>query len=346
MPKKNYRVISCEGGDQFGKADAILTFSKKFLERGVSITFSSFPMYASPFGTVIREFLKNGMEDFKFPPLKELRIKMALYALDRLQFLDVILSNPEYKKTLILLDRSSFSNAVTLAYGIVNIKDFRRKEDTNSFLKYAFWVDGLMIRKLKLKNCVVQMVSANNSWSNVRNEQQDINENEDVQRITEKTYKLNQEKVGDGWKRIITKDKGGWVDRDKIFNNIYDFAVERMGAFNLEAFPKKYTVNIREVLENSYPGAVVKQKDIEKYLKALNGNDKDTMHEYGMKVGEQIGRSCERFVLENEDVQQMFCKILRRQSEKLEILKVLSRYMGEGFKDKILDSIDEWTKEN
>jgi len=342
MPKRNYRVISCEGGDQFGKADAILTFSKKFLERGVSITFSSFPIYASPFGTIIREFLKNGMQDFQFPPIKELRIKMALYALDRLQFLDVLLSNPEYKKTLILLDRSSFSNAVTLAYGIVYIDGLKKKEIEN-LVKYAFWLDGLMIRKLKLKNCIAQMVSSDDSWSNVRNEQKDINENAEVQRVTDKAYNLYQKRIGEGWRKIATKTKKGWRDREDIFNDLYDFVVERTGEFNLEVFPKKYIINIEEVLENSYPGSVVNQQDINKYLKALNENDKDTMHEYGMKVGVQIGHSCKEFVLKNKDVQQMFCKILRKHPD---ILKVLTQYMGEEFGNKVLESMDEWIKEN
>lgn len=342
MRSKNYKVVSCEGGDQFGKADAILTFSKKFLESGVSITYSSFPIYATPFGTVIRKFLKNGLDDFNFPPVEELRIKMALYALDRLQFLDVVLSNPEYKKTLILLDRSSFSNAVTLAYGIVNIKDFK-KEDMNSFLRYAFWVDGLMIKKLGLKNCVVQMVSADNSWDNVRGEEHDINENLDVQRVTEETYKLNQERVGDGWKRIITKTDKGWGDREDIFNNIYNFVVERYGEFNLEVFPRKLIINIQEIMKNSYPNAVVKKKDIEKYLKALNENDKDDMYEYGIKIGDQIGQSAKQILLKDREVQDKFCKIIKKEPD---ILLVLGKYLNENFKNVVVESINKWTAES
>jgi len=341
MRSKNYKVVSCEGGDQFGKADAILTFSKKFLESGVSITYSSFPIYASPFGTVIRKFLKNGLDDFKFSPVKELKIKMALYALDRLQFLDIVLSNPEFKKTLILLDRSSFSNAVTLAYGIVNIKDFKWKEDIDFFLRYAFWVDNLMIRKLGLKHCVVQMVSSDNSWDNIRHEEHDINENVDVQRVTEEIYKIYQKKIGEGWKRITTKTKNGWIDRDEIFKNIYDFVVNRYGEFNLEVFPRKLVINIEEILENSYPSAIVKKDDIKKYLEALNGNDKDNMHKYGIKIGEQIGLSTKEFILNNEEVQQMFVKIVRRKSDS-DILGIVGKYLGEGFVDKVLESIDKW----
>ena len=206
MPRLNYRVVSCEGGDQCGKADAVLRFREKFLNRGVSVTFSSFPIYASPFGTCIRKFLRQGLEDFDFLPEKELKIKMALYSLDRLQLLDIVLSNPEYKKTLILLDRSSFSNAVTLAYGIVNVKDLDN-EEIQKLVEYAFWLDNLMIKKLNLKNCVVQMVALDSCWSNVRHEEMDINENEDVQRMTEKTYDLFQDKVGEGVEADYNKDR-------------------------------------------------------------------------------------------------------------------------------------------
>lgn len=341
MSRQSYRVISCEGGDQCGKADAVLTFRKKFLERGVSVTFSSFPMYASPFGTCIRKFLRNGLEDFNFDPKRELKIKMSLYALDRLQFLDVILSDPIYKQTLILLDRSSFSNAVTLAYGIVNIKDLTNDE-IDKYVKYAFWLDNLMIKKLRLENCVVQMVAIDNSWSNVRNEKKDINENIDVQRMTDKSYDLFQDRVGSGWKKIVTKVDEGWTKREDIFQNIYDFVVERTGEFNLEAFPKDYTVNIQEVVSHCYSSADVSEKDVDMYWEALNENNKDVMHEYGMKVGEQIGKSCSSLVLNDKDIRKKFCMILR---DLPELYTIFDRYLGENFKEVITESVFEWTKE-
>jgi len=338
MEGRNYRVVSCEGGDQFGKADAILTFAKKFTERGVSITFSSFPMYASPFGTVIRKFLRNGLEDFKFEPEKELKTKMALYALDRLQFLDVVLSNPEYKKTLILLDRSSFSNAVTIAYGITHIENLKKK-DIEDLTNYAFWLDGLMMRKLGLKKCVIQMVSSSEVWKNVRKEEQDINENLEVQKATDKMYDIYRERVGKGWGRIVTKTNDGWEDREEIFNRIYTFVVSRLGEFNLEVFPKKYTINIQEVLQNSYPGTNVAHSDVKTYWKALNDNDKDTMHEYGMKIGEEIGLSCKEFRLNDEEVRKAFSKILKKDPA---IFLVLERYLGDNFATKISEAVAKW----
>jgi len=342
MNMHSYRVMSCEGGDQCGKADAILGFLKKFEERGVSITYSSFPIYASPFGTVIRKFLKSGLSDFDFDPRKELRIKMALYALDRLQFLDVVLQNPEYRETLVVLDRSSFSNAVTLAYGLVNIKDLTN-EELEELTRYALWLDNLMIKKLHLNRCVIQILSNADEWENVRNEERDINENIAVQKATNKTYRLYEKRIGDGWKRIVTKTNKGWKDREDIFNNIYKFVVNRHGEFNLEAFPKKYTINIQEILQNSYPMAVVSQKDIDKYWKALNENDKDTMHEYGIKVGEQIGRSARKFLLKDEEIQDKFCRIIKREPD---ILLVLEKYSNKGFKDVVVESINQWTNRN
>lgn len=342
MRSKNYKVVSCEGGDQCGKADAILGFLKKFEERGVSITFSSFPIYASPFGTVIRKFLKNGLDDFNFNPRDELKIKMALYALDRLQFLDVILQNSEYKTTLIVLDRSSFSSAVTIAYGMVNIDDFTEKDFKNS-IKYALWADNLMIKRLHLDRCVVQMLSEADKWENVREEKKDINENKEVQIATTKAYKFMEDRIGEGWKKVITKTNKGWEDREKIFDDIYNFVVSRYGEFNLEVFPKKYTINIQEIIENSYPSATVKPEDINIYWKALNENDKDTMHEYGIRIGEQIGSSAKEFLLKNKEVQEKFCKIIKKEPD---ILLVLERYLGKKFKNIVVESTYRWTNEN
>jgi hypothetical protein len=336
-----FKVVSCEGGDQCGKGDAILTFRKKFLEKGVSITFSSFPIYATPFGTAIRKFLNNGMEAFNFDSRRELKIKMALYALNRLEFLDIILSNPIYKGTLILLDRSSFSNAVTLAYGIVNIDDLSN-EEIESYIKYAFWLDNLMIRKLKLKDCVIQLIALNASWDNVRKGgQKDINEGADVQRMTEKTYNLFQDEVGAGWKKVVTKMDKGWANREEIFNNIYEFVVSRYGGFNLEVFPKDLFVNVEEVIANSYPGAEVEREDIDKYIEALVDNEKDSMYIYSIKIGEQVASTCKEFVIRNKDVKMKYSQIFK---DLPEIYDVLEEYFGEGFKNIIKESVEKWGK--
>ena len=341
MRKRHYTVVSCEGGDQFGKGDAILTFRNKFLNKGVSITYSSFPMYATPFGTCIRKFLNYGMEVFKFNPKRELKIKMALYALNRLEFLDIVLTDVIFKRTLILLDRSPFSNAVTLAYGIVNIEKFSKKE-IREYIEYAFWLEKLMIRKLKLKDCVVQMIALNNSWNNLREGgQKDINENIDIQTMTEKTYDLYQDEVGEGWKKIVTKMDEGWADREDIFKDIYNFVVSRYGEFNLEVFPKDLSVNVEEVIKNSYPGANVKKIDIKNYMEALVNNKKDKMYVYSIKIGEQIASSTDDFLIQDKEVQKNFYRILK---DLPEIYTVLEEYLNDDFSKLVKKSVQKWGK--
>jgi thymidylate kinase len=341
MSKRHYKVVSCEGGDQCGKGDAILTFRKKFLEKGVSITYSSFPMYSTPFGTSIRKFLNNGMEAFNFDSKRELKIKMALYALNRLEFLDIILTDNKFKNTLILLDRSPFSNAVTLAYGIVNIEKLSNKE-IREYVEYAFWLEKLMIRKLKLKDCVVQMIALNKSWDNLREGgQRDINENNDIQAMTEKTYDLFQDEVGEGWKKIVTKMDKGWADREDIFKDIYNFVVSRYGEFNLEVFPKDYSVNVEEVISNSYPGTRVSRNDIENYMEALVNNKKDKMYVYSIKIGEQIASTTDNFIIQDKNVQKMFYLILK---DLPEIYIVLEEYLNVNFSKLVKQSVQKWGK--
>lgn len=139
-------MVSFEGGDQVGKGDAALNLSSKLLSLGIPVTYSSFPIYATPLGTMVRFALKGGLSKFNLDKKRELKIRMALFALNRLEFMEVLLSNPKYKKTLIMLDRSSFSNSVTLGYGLSTIEDITKKE-IEEFVEYFLWLDSFMIKK-------------------------------------------------------------------------------------------------------------------------------------------------------------------------------------------------------
>jgi thymidylate kinase len=143
---KNYKVIVCEGGDQVGKADAILTFSEKMLDLGIPVTYSSFPIYATPFGTIIRLFLRQGLDYLKLDKNRELKAKMAMYALNRLEYMDVFLTHIRTRDTLILLDRSPFSNAVTIAYGLANMPEVRDEKILNELIDFALKLDEFMIK--------------------------------------------------------------------------------------------------------------------------------------------------------------------------------------------------------
>jgi len=342
MPKSSYKVIVCEGGDQVGKADAILTFSEKILDMGIPVTYSSFPVYATPFGTIIRLFLRQGLDEFKFPKIRELKAKMAMYALNRLEFMDVLLSNTRSKDTLILLDRSPFSNALTIAYGLANMEEMKNYGVLNELLDYAFELESFMIKKMDLTNCVAQLVSENRNWNNVRNEKSDINENEDVQKAADRIYSMYADRIGNGWKQIVTKTDDGWRDRDEIFNDIYNFLTERVG--ELETKEEKgmlrvrYEIGIEEILKHIYKGEVLPEGIVCKYLNALRGNDKDSMHKYGCLIGVEVGKTCRTMKFKNKGVRDAAKKIVK---EVPEVLDLLSYFISKDFPDKFLKAINE-----
>ena len=337
---KNYRAIVCEGGDQVGKADAILTFAKKMLEMGVPVTYASFPIYATPIGVCIRLFLRQGLPDANFSEEESLKTKMALYALNRLEFMNILLSRSKYKDTVLLLDRSPYSNAVTLAYGIANVEGLKSQGKINELVEYALSLESFMIDKLHTETCVVQMVSESESWDNVRNEKADINENRLVQEISNKTYDIYAEKVGNGWKRIVTKTKSGWRSREDIFNDIYSFAEERLG--EITGGRKKmvnlaYEIGIVEILKSIYKGWELPEGLVTQHIKAIRENDKDTMHDTACIIGVQVGISSKYVSIKNKAVREAMIKILE---DNPGVFDVLEYFVSKEFVVKFRDGLN------
>lgn len=337
-----YRVVACEGGDQVGKADAILNFSQRILEMGLPVTYASFPIYATPIGTCIRQFLRNGTEEFGIEPIKDLKVKMSLYALNRLEFMNVLLSKREYKRTLILLDRSSFSAAVTIAYGIANNEELEDEEKVKELMEYGLDMEKLMIGKLRLSHCVVQMVAKDSPWENVRNEKKDINETDDVQGKVSYVYDLYSQKFGNGWRKIVTRTPEGWRDRGDISKDMYDFVSGRGVLEGLERkdglVSVRYEIGIEEILKHIYHGEILREGLLLQYLNALRGNDKDTMHVLGCEIGESVGRTCKCILFSNREVRESARRIC---AELPEVYMIFQKYIGEEFVAKFKKAIDE-----
>lgn len=340
MPKSNYKVLVCEGGDQVGKGDAILTFSVNMTNMNIPVTYSSFPIYASPFGTVIRLFLTGKLKQFDFEKEKELKIMMAFFALNRLEFMEILLSHPESKETLILLDRSPFSNAVTIAYGLAS-EYLHDEKKLNEFIDYAMKLDSFMIKKMNLTNCVVQLVSED-MWNNKRRDNKDIYEKKDAQEAADRIYDMYAKRIGDGWKKILTKTKKGWRDREEIFNDIYTFTLERNNKIvnqgRRSILKYRYEIGIEEVLQNIYKWVVYPEGLVNNYLKALHSNEKEKMYEYGVEVGLAVGRTCKAIRIKNSGVKRAMKQIT---TELPEIYDVLSVLIAPRFADKFRKAINE-----
>ena len=113
-----FKSIDIEGSDQVGKGDAVKNLAQEYCNNGIDTTVVSLPYYASPIGYCIRTTLKEGLNpDMNIEREREVHIKMSLFALNRLEILNSILSNPN--KGIYLFDRGPFSNALTIGYGIL-----------------------------------------------------------------------------------------------------------------------------------------------------------------------------------------------------------------------------------
>ncbi len=341
MTNTSYRAVVCEGGDQVGKADAILTFSEKMIDMGVPVTYASFPMYASPIGTIIRLFLRQGLNDCKISKMEELKVMMSLYALNRLECFDFLLSHPKYKQTLLLFDRGPFSIAITIAYGLVNIEEAKESKIVNQLIDYALSIEKTMIKKLNLDNCVVQLVPEEQVWNNSRNAKFDINENQEVQKASDEIYSMYAKRVGAGWRKIITKKKKGWRDREEIFKDIYDFLIERGGYLKFadnRMIKTRYEIGIEEILNGIYRGEILPEGIINKYLTALRSNDKDVMYDTACIIGKEVGRTCKIIKFKNKLVRDAAKKIA---DDNPAIIKVIQHFINKEFADKFVKAINE-----
>jgi len=327
MTSQSYRVASCEGGDQVGKADAILNLRNELINKSVPVTYSSFPIYATPLGTAIRMVLKNGFDDSNMDKFEKIGIKMSLYSLNRLEFLDILLSSEIYSKTLILLDRSSFSSAVSIAYALCSDSRFG-KEDSEKLVDLALELDSLMIEKLNLRKCVLELVSESNDWGDIRGANRDLHEHHDIQILSNEIYKIYARKIGDGWNQIVTKDESGWRKREEILKDIVKKIDESFGEFKPNRLVKNREVGIDEIVRSLYPNSCIEKGDVKIYEKSLYENDKDMMYEYACKLGISIANSCKSVEFQNKDVKDAFRNIVTRYPK---IYNVLSECVGENY---------------
>jgi hypothetical protein len=358
------KSVVVEGKDQCGKADATEILAWNLYERGFAVREVSFPQYATPLGAVIRGFLSEGIQELDEikGTRRELEVRMMIYALDRLQTLDSILrtskevlgeytseslfqrqtrprSNEDF---LWLFDRSSFSNAVTIAYGLANIKDFK-DEDISYLVELGLSTEKYFIDRLGLDNCVIELVDHNDGiykgWKPARKEGEDQYETQEVQDRVDYVYSKYAEIIGEGWKKISTKDETGeWLDRREINNRIMSFITERTYIFDLPNldFPRTFldigdiSADIYGIDTDSIPALAAS------YWESRAKNDKRTMYQSGQEIALYIVNNCEKITIKDEGVRNAMFNILE---EYPECLTLLEHYYGEEFVVKFREAI-------
>lgn len=312
MALAGYRVLCIEGGDQIGKGDSFLNLKNYYLSKSINLTTVSLPIYSTPIGTVIRRLLKEGVPETILKKYGELNIRMALFALNRLEFMNAFLLEKKYKDSLIIFDRSPFSNALTIAYALANVKNIKDGE-LSKYVDTALDLDGYIIKTLNLDKCIVQLYHSckSNMWSSIRgNRNEDMYERKEVQERCDDVYKIYQEKIGKNWKKVATKIDGKWRDRVDISRELQQIVNERYGDMELIKNGKCCSISFNEIVPNIYLGAKWSSDDLEKYMIALEKNNKDDMYEYAVKLGMSVANSVKEVRFKNSEVRDEFVRII------------------------------------
>ena len=331
MEIASYGSVCIEGGDQLGKGDATSRIVSALEADGVNLTFSSFQIYATTIGSVIRSLLKEGISDEKLKGIDTLDVRMTLFALNRLEFMDVYLNDEKYRDTILVLDRSPFSNAVSIGYWLSLQEDWN-EEEVAGYIDRAMDLEYLMISKLGLDRCVVQLISEEGGWRDIREKEVDQYEKSDVQENCAKVYEMYKDIVGAGWHQVVTKSDEGWRSRDDIWNDIDRILVSTYGDMNGVRQGLRHDIGFKEIVENMYPKAQYNKKMYHMYDSAIKENVKDIMYTSGLKLGQQVADSCMNIKFSNEEVRKEFERILVATPD---TIKVFEHFLGMGFVNKL-----------
>jgi len=339
MGAESYGSICIEGGDHLGKGDATSKLREGLELEGINTTYVSFQIYSTPLGTCIRSMLKDGsISEKTVSKENNLEIRMALFALNRLEFLDIYLSEPKYWNTLLLFDRSSFSNAVTIGYGISLEGELDRRK-MQEYINIALDLDSLMISKLGLDRCIVQLKMENREWMNMREKEADIHEKKEVQERTSEVYGMYKEIFREQWHEVITRDENDWRSREEIFENIHNILLSTYGDMGEIRQGSEFKIDFGEVVDSLYPKAEYNKGDYLKYKEALKNNDKPNMYLYGMSLGKSVAKSCINIRFSNKEVQDEFRRII---SIVPQVMNVYEYFLGKVFVNKLRRALDLW----
>ena len=332
-----FKSVVFEGGDQVGKADAAQVFCSYLLEKNTSINRLSFPIYATPIGSVIRMFLKNGIEGIKKldnikGTQRELEIRMMIYALNRLEALESILRRPKIYSGIFLLDRSPYSNALTIAYGLGGLKSIK-KGNVSELVRLGFEIESLMIKILGLTNCVIHLKvdSGKKGWEASRLEDADFYESKDVQDVADYVYSEYAKLVGKGWNMVYTKKDSRWRDRGVIYKEIRDVVDSR---FELKSSNKGVmkTIDVIDIAKDIYGLDISNLEGVDKYYKAIKGCNKAVIYKEALKISKHILESNDGVLFKNNEILNHVRNILEEYPECFDLLEY---YLDKSFVNKL-----------
>lgn len=344
MKDSNYRAICIEGGDQIGKGDITNYLLGKLESQGVKVCKVSFPMYSAPFGTIVRKTLEEGfprtLDIGKTEETKRgLEVKMMLFALNRLEALESILRNFKNKKAYFLLDRSPYSHAVTISYGLGGLKCITSQE-VKELVQLMFKSEQLFIKKLGLCECVIHLMAdhGKKGWKKERSDG-DLYEVRDVQKVVDDVYAKIGDIVGSGWNRIYTKKQGVFRERKDIYKEV-DQVVQ---ALSLESSPDALSeiYDISQVARGIYGMDISGLENYKEYFENIkiddNERNKET-YKLACEIGKYVANNCPRVMFEDTEVRGNIKEIVESYPE---IFSLVEYHLGKEFLNKFKRSLNE-----
>lgn len=334
--EKEFQSVSYEGGDQVGKGDAVTNLAEYFSESGMEVEVIQFPYYSTPIGYLVRDMLVNDTPDYlDIDDHRKLEIKLSLFALNRLEILNCLKCCED--RDLYLFDRGPYSCALTIAYDVSKRGNWEEKYIQNA-IDIGLSYDKYFIDTLNIENCIVCLKYDGIVWEANRGEGEDLHENEDVQRLSDRIYRLIEKRVGNGWINVVTKDDMGWRSREKICKEVTSF-IKRRGFVLPKGSKKRKEPNylgIEEIGNDMYVGTVVDDELKRKWGLAIRSNNKKEVYVLAKDISEAIGRTTELVKWNDVGLRLFFKDILE---ELPEICYIIEHRYGKEFLVKLVRSL-------
>jgi thymidylate kinase len=344
LRNSNYRSICIEGGDQIGKGDVTGYLFRKLSEENIKVCKLSFPMYATPFGTIVRKTLEDGfpktLDIGKAEETKRgIEVKMMLFALNRLEALESILRNFKRKEAYFLLDRSPYSHAVTISYGLGGLKCIRNRE-VDDLVRLMFKSEQLFLEKLGLSECVIHLVAdhGKKGWEKERSDG-DLYEVKEVQKVVDDVYAKIGEIVGSGWNRIYTKKQGVFRERRDIYKEVD----EVVGTLSLEGptDSESEIYDVLQVVKDIYGVDVSTLEIYKRYFENIriddNERNKET-YQLACQIGKYVAKNCPYVEIKDAEVKNNIKEIVESYPE---VFSLVGYYLGEKFLSEFKKVLDE-----
>lgn len=331
-----YHCIDFEGGDQVGKGDAVKNISLELANLGYKICVVAFPYYATPFGYVIRDVLVNGFpSEIVLDKNRQVEIKMLLFALNRLEILNALLSMKKYD--VYVFDRGPFSNALTIAYHVFG--DSKNVENEGYLANTALEFDSYFRNILGVDDCVICLKQDGVKWEESRSGHgDDLHERREVQDISGDIYKIFEEKVGSGWKNVVTKNSEGWRERGDIKEECLQF-VKESGVIknirNMKSLLPEYLL-LEDIQKFLYQGSDLRNDLHESWKASVIENDKKEVYRVSEFTSMAFSETTERLVWNNTEIRGEILKYLTLYPEIFDIIEY--RY-GKRFVSKLKKSL-------